>query len=168
MNEYKHVIQDNQEYVLLPVREFNGLQKTLRIINDRAVQQIDKSVADIHGYQFLRANKREIKETKGKYWYTTWRTPYSLKMTPEEALVIITHDLKTYYGYIEDSNNCLYFYQQLQEGRTINIRNENQRRIYEQLMEKQNFSFGFDMLSYNFAQGVYEISYYMQSIEYQE
>lgn len=165
INEYKHIIQDNQEYVLVPVKEFNGLQKALRIINDRAVQQIDKSIVDIHGYQFLRANRKEIKENKEKYWYVTWRTPYSLKMNPEEVLVIITHDLKTYYGYIEDQKTCLYFFQQIQEGRPIDVRNEKQREIYKLLIEGRSFSFGFDMLSYNFAQGVYEISYYMQRLE---
>lgn len=33
------------------------------------------------------------------------------------------------------------------------------------LEETKNFSFGLDALNYNFAQGVYEIQYYMQEIE---
>lgn len=165
MDEYKHVIQNNQEYVLVPVKEFHGLKKALNIIHERAVTQIDKGTADEYGYQFLRAQRRNFNGSKEKYWHVTQRTPYSLEIEPSVALQVIESDLKIHYNYTEDEKTYMYVYKQMQSDRKVTFQDKKHFMIQGILEETKNFSFGLDALNYNFAQGVYEIQYYMQEIE---
>lgn len=86
--------------VTIPTAEYNGLQKALRIVRDRAKQQIDKSTADENGYTLLRADKRQYEH---KYdspaWLITMSTPYSIKMSLGEVNAILDRDLRDFYGF---------------------------------------------------------------------
>ena len=45
-NKYCTCYESDAEYVMIPKQEYNGLQNALRIVKDRSLQQIDKSVKD--------------------------------------------------------------------------------------------------------------------------
>lgn len=101
-NQYSFCDEAEAEYVLIPKTEYNGLQNALRIVRDRAIQQIDKSKADEHGYALLRAEKRKYSNENGKKskaWLVSKSTPYSIKMSLQEASFVIKKDLEDYYGY---------------------------------------------------------------------
>ena len=89
-------------HVLIPIEEYNGYEKALRIVHDRALQQIEKSKADEHGYTPLRAEKRCYKSLSYA-WLITRRTPYSIKIKLEDAMTLIERDLSEHYNLKEIS-----------------------------------------------------------------
>ena len=93
------------EYVLIPINEYNGYQNAIRIVRDRALQQVDKSKADEHGYTFIKAEKRRYNSEKEKVneeaWLITKSTPYALKMGADEAIYMIKKDLREFYNYVD-------------------------------------------------------------------
>ena len=48
--------EENADYVVVPKNEYYGLRNALRIVHDRALQQVDKSKVDEHGYRLLRCD----------------------------------------------------------------------------------------------------------------
>ena len=80
--------------------ELNGYKKAVRIVRDRAKQQIDKATADKNGYTMLRAEKRRYGRDKGSAWLMTKSTPYSIKTDFSEASAMITRDLAEFYGLV--------------------------------------------------------------------
>lgn len=86
--------------VAVSEEELNGYKKAVRIVRDRAKQQIDKATADKNGYTMLRAEKRRYGRDKGSAWLMTKSTPYSIKMDFSEASAMITRDLAEFYGLV--------------------------------------------------------------------
>lgn len=84
-------------HVLITKKEYHGLQKALRIVRDRAMQQVEKSETDGYGYQLLRAEYRPYLGTSYDAWLVTRRTPYSCRMGISEASWMIARDLKDFY-----------------------------------------------------------------------
>lgn len=93
--------ESEADYVMITKSEFYGYEKALRIVRDRALQEIEKSEADEHGYRFLRADKRSFNyaQKELKAWLITKSTPYSIKMSPDDALAIIENDLHDFYNF---------------------------------------------------------------------
>ena len=89
----------NADMVCVSVDEFNGMQVAVNMIHRRALQQIDKSMADEHGYTLLRADEKYNQSAKHKMWLITKTTPYSIKISPEEVKKLIELDLRRYYKY---------------------------------------------------------------------
>lgn len=88
--------------VAITKEEYHGLKNILRIVKDRAIQQIDKSKADDNGYTLKAAElKRYDIDRNEEAWYITKSTPYSISIPIEEAGVIIKNNLRDYYGLIE-------------------------------------------------------------------
>lgn len=87
--------------VAVSEEELNGYKKAVRIVRDRAKQQIDKAKADKNGYTLLRAEKRKYGRDKGSAWLITKGTPYSIKMDFAEASALIAQDLREFYGFID-------------------------------------------------------------------
>ena len=86
--------------VAVSEEELNGYKKAVRIVRDRAKQQIDKATADKNGYTMLRAEKRRYGRDKGSAWLMTKSTPYSIKTDFSEASAMITRDLAEFYGLV--------------------------------------------------------------------
>lgn len=93
------------EYILIPINEYNGYQNAIRIVRDRAIQQIDRAKADEHGYTIVKAEKRRYngggEKTNEEAWLVTKSTPYSLKMGLQEASYMIEKDLREFYSYVD-------------------------------------------------------------------
>lgn len=68
----------------------------LRIVQDRALQQVEKSKADEHGYRLIRAQKKEH-FSNHTAWLIKKATPYSIKMDLKSAGVLISKDIVDYY-----------------------------------------------------------------------
>ena len=79
---YASCSEDEAEFVMIDIQTFHGMKKAVRIVRDRAMQQIDKAKADVHGYTLVRAVKKK------EVWSITKSTPYSIKIPFEEASVL--------------------------------------------------------------------------------
>lgn len=91
--------ESHAEAVLISTQEYHGLQKALRIVRDRAMQQIDKARADEHGYTLLRAERRRYSlSSSDEVWQVTKRTPYSLHIPIESVSELIKRDIEAFYG----------------------------------------------------------------------
>lgn len=90
---------EKADYIAVPTSEYNGYEKAIRVIRDRALQQIDKSQADEHGYTLLRADRKYHKDYNIKgLWLITKSTPYSIKIPLGNVTPLIERDLKDFYG----------------------------------------------------------------------
>lgn len=94
--------REEAEFIMLPINEYNGLKKAVRIVNDRALQQIDKSKADENGFRILRAGKSFYREGKGMVYMVTKETPYSIKMRLDEAWALIENKLREIYYWVDE------------------------------------------------------------------
>ena len=96
-------------YVKIREEKLKGYENALRIIHDRALQQIDKAKSDQYGYRMLDA--KHIYDGYGEYrpdlrqkdievevWQIRMETPHSTKIAYEDALFIIKEDLERYYA----------------------------------------------------------------------
>lgn len=164
--------REQANYVCMPISDYNGYQKALRIVRDRARQQVDKAKADRYGYTLLRADFRPYTYKSPKAWLITKSTPYSIKMDLGEVQYIIGCDLRDYYGYrelpahlgvLDMLDYCKRFYM---DGESrIDIQNE-------EMLEKLAFldecggklAFELSRISSNFATGTYEISYWATAL----
>lgn len=90
---------EKTERVEIDIEEYHGLLVARDMVQRRALQQIDKATADEHGYMLLRADQKAHKEYKKRLWLITKTTPYSIKISPEDAKALIEKDLRDYYGY---------------------------------------------------------------------
>ena len=175
--------EESAEYALVPIAEYNGLQKALRIVRERGKQQIDREKADDNGYTLIRAERRIYDyESRVKGVYITRSTPYSIKIGLGTASFLIENDLKTFYKYVElptfERENSFnhkessfyapkdvlkdyddYF---IRCKGTENIKNEWIIQRINFLRENNEGKIAFEIakLSKNHAQGVYEVSYW--------
>lgn len=107
-------------YVKIREEELNSYKNALRIIHDRALQQIDKAKSDPNGYRMIDA--RQISDEYGKYnpdlrhkdlelevWQLRMETPHSANIAYEDALFIIRKELEQYYAPVIDlDEECEY------------------------------------------------------------
>lgn len=181
----------SQETVKVTQDDYNGLANALRIVRDRALQQIDKSKADDHGYRLLRGDYRSYDKGKYKAWLITKSTPYSIKIPFKKAYSIMAKDLKDFYGYVGKikvsyiPSHSVYGTEEtsvLSSTDLIKISDEmadesysgNQEGFYLDNSPKghavydyfkkhgigQEITFEISKVSANYAQGVYEITYW--------
>lgn len=91
-------------YIMLPIEQYHGLKKAVRIVNDRALQQIDKSKTDKYGFRLLRADRKRFKKHDGTLWLVTKETPYSSKIALHEARALIENKLREVYYWVDEMN----------------------------------------------------------------
>ncbi len=178
----KRVDSDDEDVVVMPREEYNGIQKMFRILRDRSLQEIDKSKADTHGYSLKYADERiyDKVHSQQKAYAITKLTPVSLRIDLETAFFMIKNDLKEYYNYIDDLT-C----EASANGSSTDIKipdliaaiaqrddpdythdfyldNSDHGRYVKEFLDKQKnvVSFGPIKIWANFGQGVYEISYW--------
>lgn len=174
--ESKETLPDGM--VAITEKELNGYEKAVRIVRDRAKQQIDKAKADEHGYTLLRADKRQYDRKSGKAWLITMSTPYSIKMSLSEASAIVERDLKEFYGLrdlpvLEVTNyghvkvlpisDVIEYYERfiVNEEETYRIGNEQMLTGIRWLKETNGrVAFELSRLARNAATGCYEVSYW--------
>lgn len=92
---------DADRDVLISPHRLHGLEKALRIVRDRAKQQVDKGKADTHGYTLISADKRAYGGRGDDLIRIVRRTPHSVKIPLEDAKDIILLDLIEYYHYVD-------------------------------------------------------------------
>jgi len=179
-NQEKYNSFDNG--VLITKEEYNGFQNALRIIRERALQQIEKSQADEHGYRLLRADFRKYEHETGKAWLVTKSTPYSSKMGVEQAKFMIAQDLKSFYEYDEDisyeiegaelrymltaKDICAAIEQvkikPIQQHEGYLLENSSKGKTLYEVFKRHDCRFGFEIskISINYSSGTYEVSYW--------
>ena len=182
--------REEAEFIMLPINEYNGLKKAVRIVNDRALQQIDKSKADENGFRILRAGKSFYREGKGMVYMVTKETPYSIKMRLDEAWALIENKLREIYYWVDEFNLDDFVPESYQEkdmfdrmvghlydsdypkmikdwedkehrNREFLIDNSKKGRAVKNLMSAHEaMIISIAKVSANQAQGVYEVSYW--------
>lgn len=108
-----------QGYEVIPTEELNGYKNLLRILNDRACQEVKKSQTDEYGYRILdvwqgeeilvRRSKKCTVDVSVPVKKIKMETPYSIKMNMAEADFIIEKNLQQYYAPILDINGYEFF-----------------------------------------------------------
>lgn len=169
----------------IDISDYHGYKKAVRIVRDRAIQQIDKSQADEHGYRLLRADLRQYsREQNNKGWLITRSTPYSVKMGLEDAYAMILFDLREYYGYRDipkieahagslskyvdfDADEILDYYKRFYVDKDTrrNISNQEMLRKLD-FMDSCDGKFAFEInrIASNASAGVYEVSYWATAL----
>lgn len=144
----KEVPESQATHVCLDVHEYHGLLKTLRVVRDRALQQVDKSKTDEHGYLLMRAERRVYRGTGYLAWLITKRTPYSCHMAAQDALNIITRDLHDFYHTILSQSGL-----------------SNYDLLRSEATDFSSYCTAeIEHISANYVKGVYEISYWSNSL----
>ena len=184
--KFKHLClppNSRKDTVVISKEEFNGLSKLLRIVRKRALQQIERSTADKHGYTLRLCEEKAYDRSSHpvQMAYSVLKTtPYSLKIDLETACFMIMKDLKEFYNFIDLSSVSTISYPQ---KTTITV-NDFLSAIRQK--EDSNFSddyyivdsdYGYLLKEYvdqlpnavsfeiikigsNIGQGVYEVSYW--------
>lgn len=185
-SEYSFCDEAAADYAVVPVSEYNGLKNALRIVRERAIQQIDRSKADIHGYRLLRAEYEQIRTVREDVfaWRISKSTPYSAKMDVHTAKLQILQDLKEFYNFVRDEdisyvdereNFTRLSFEMLCRGipsyqgwvnsdrkRDFIVNNDSCGRTLLKLFNKHDgvVAFNIHRLSYNYSSGVYEVTYW--------
>lgn len=178
--------ESKAEYVMLSIKEYHGLKKAVRIVNDRALQQIDKSKTDKYGFRLLRADRKRFKKSNGTLWFVTKETPYSSKIELQEAYALIEDKLRELYYWVDEINLNDYIdekqyrldFSTLREMELPKIceqwHNKEHRKKYDFLdensrrgralmgcwQEHDSMIVEISKISVNYAQGLYEVSYW--------
>lgn len=165
--------------VAVSEEELNGYKKAVRIVRDRAKQQIDKAKADKNGYTLLRAEKRKYGRDKGSAWLITKSTPYSIKMDFAEASALIAQDLREFYGFIDipawdwkgryeqeklSIKEMLSYNDSYKNGDRSGMQNEK-ILFYLDWLDRYRWKIIFEVSRFaqNHATGCYEVSYWALS-----
>ena len=165
--------------VAVSEEELNGYKKAVRIVRDRAKQQIDKAKADKNGYTLLRAEKRKYGRDKGSAWLITKGTPYSIKMDFAEASALIAQDLREFYGFIDipawdwkgryeqeklSIKEMLSYNDSYKNGDRSGMQNEK-ILFYLDWLDRYKWKIIFEVSRFaqNHATGCYEVSYWALS-----
>lgn len=175
--EQRETIQEGM--VAIPESALNGYKKAVRIVRDRARQQVDKAKADKYGYTLLRADKRKYKASKRSAWLITRSTPYSIKMSLDEAYAMIGCDLVEYYGFRElpvlkkngyssrlEERDLLDYYKRFYELKEDISRMHNEEILWALAwLNETNGKVAFEIshIAQNVATGCYEVSYWATS-----
>jgi len=177
---------EDADYVILPINEFHGLKKAVRIVHDRALQQIDKSKTDEHGFRLLRADLRQYKRNSGKLWLITKETPYSSKIDLSTASTLIEGKLRELFVWTDTQDLDKYSLVELTSYKRYLSKSWDIAKIREQWHDdshRDKWDFlgentaegkalytlwethpemivGISKISINYAQGLYEVSYW--------
>lgn len=161
-NHYQKCSEENATRVMIDIQEYNGYEKAIRIIRDKAKLQVDKAQADENGYILLSASRTKI--GKRKVWQIKKRTPYSIKIGVRDIKDIITKDLKEYYGFIEyrDTDTLLLVRDRWKEDEnSFNYSYDSyEKELQIMYSTGGDFSFKLEKINANLGQGLYEIVYY--------
>lgn len=144
----KEVPESQATHACINVHEYHGLCNALRIVRDRAVQQVDKSKTDTHGYLLIRAERRIYPGTGYPAWLITKRTPYSCHMDVRDVLAITTRDLHDFY-HTNLSKSGLSNYDLLRSEATDS---------------NSYYAAEISQISSNFVKGLYDISYWANAL----
>ena len=160
-NQYQFCDKEEASFVLIPLKEYNGLQNALRIVKDRALQQIDRAKADENGYTLIDAHKEE-----SNFWVITRQTPYSLHMPLDAASSLIKNDLEKHYSFLDverkEAETLIYQYRNLADIlRVPNYENTDTGKKVIGFVKPRNgrFSFGMKSIKGNLGKGVYVVVY---------
>ena len=164
--------ESDAEFVMIPRKEYNGLQNALRIVNDRALQQIDKSKADEYGFRFLRGEMRYYRKGRGELYLITKETPYSVKLDVSEVKYLIENKLRELYP---KTPNWFRNTRKMRTGlwKKPNIEKDNffwgssnakSHAMYNAFSEYKQFVVAVDRISANYGTGQYEVSYWATEI----
>lgn len=160
-NQYQFCDKEEAGFVLIPIKEYNGLQNALRIVKDRALQQIDRAKADENGYTLIDAFK-----DKSGFWVITRQTPYSLHIPLEVASSLIKDDFKKHYSFLDverkDAETLSYQFKNLADFlRVPNYANTDTGKKVIGFVKPRNgrFSFGVKSIKGNLGKGVYMVTY---------
>lgn len=99
---YRFCGEEEADFIVLPITEYHGLRKAVRIVSDRAFQQIEKSKADPYGFRVLRAGKAYYREGRGMVYLVTKETPFSIRMRLDEAWALIEARLREIYYWTDE------------------------------------------------------------------
>lgn len=179
----KYAITEEEEdanYALVPINEYNGLLNAVRIVRDRAKQAVKKSQTDEHGYKLLRADRKPFDRDTGDAWLITKQTPYSVDLSPSEVLFMLKADLWEFYGYSEEvyeHDGFRYFIPPkdyirasedyvLRSERPFLAENSEKGELLKEIFERNqgNVSFFIARVGANYGAGVYEVSYWATNV----
>lgn len=87
------------EYVLLNVKEYNGLRKVLRLY--QAIKKGNNNENNTR-YKVMEQQIQKHQDDRSKFmeWQTTLLTPYFDDLGYEEVKILVQHDLEQYFGVI--------------------------------------------------------------------
>ena len=175
--------ESEAEYAFIDIEKYNGLRKALRIVRDRALQQIDKQIADEHGYRLVRAARVEYSRSCTiKVWKITKSTPYSIKLGIEEAAYLIKQDMVEYYKLrpfplkrqfneiksmtYEDIAYEIESYFKREIDDTDWVRYQERNKMVTNFIEQYDGLVVTEPVEYstNIGQGVYEVTYYASKL----
>lgn len=160
---YRRCNETEADHVLIPMNEYNGLQKALRMVKEYGKQQIDQSDYDEHGYQIRRASIVKYPGTSEKVYLVEKRTSYLVKYPDTDILELVIQDLRQFYHMpnwdefnISKEDFIVEYYRYL-SGETTTL---DQKTV--EMIEKFGRTIVLDIrdLKWNFERGFYEISYY--------
>ncbi len=172
----------SEDTVTILKAEYHGLQKALRIVRDRSLQQIDKEKADSQGYTFKYCDERVYDRAypDQKAYLITKTTPVSLKMDLETAEYLIKRDLIDFYHFIDISairvpdypdvlkitaHDLILACSQRNNEKYSNdfyVDNSDKGRLIKAFLDiaPQALTFDLARIIANLGQGVYDISYW--------
>lgn len=164
---------DKAQVVEIPVQVYHGLLKAEEIVRRRACQQVKKSEVDDHGYKFLSAEKKYVKDKKAYCWKITKLTPYSIDIGIEEVKGIVLNDLRSFYNYykdamfVDDLLKC-----KTDEERLQKIDSEFTKYARDGLTKAYNWMqthgdrvlYELSRIRYNYQLGLFEITYLANDI----
>ena len=164
--------KEEEEYVkIISVSEYNGYLNALRIINERMLKQIDKkkkNECDNHGYKIISCERKTVENrSKKKCWYITKRTPVTIEIEINEALLLIEDQLRIYYNYVssDDGEDVLKTYNDIKKDnidldeRVLMKQGMDYKNMIEKMMSYEKISFGLFRIVKNYVEGVYDITY---------
>ena len=173
---------ETAQIIRIPIEEYHGYQNCLRILRDRALQQIDKAQADKYGYTLKYADRRMYDRAYPnlRAYFITKVTPISLKVDFETAFFLIRKDLQAFYNYVKlpsfavtptapkvplTARELLLATQQKEDqfySYDFYVDNSDKGRQIKAFLDGDERPIIFEMIKVgsNIGQGVYEVSYW--------
>lgn len=182
---YMYCEEADAEFAVVPISEYRGFKKAVEIVNNRSLLQIDKSKTDKNGFRFLRADRKYSRELNGFLYLITKETSYSSKIDLATACFLIENRLRELYYWTDMIDLQDYSEKQLKEyNRKIQAstlpriceqwEDADHRKKYDFLdnnsdagralfncwQENSAMIYKISKISVNYAQGLYEVSYW--------
>lgn len=178
-------VREDERTVVISESEYNGYLNAIRVIKDRALQQVSKSEADEHGYKFLRSRRRWYMHENDRIqlWLVTKQTPYSVKMPVDVVERSVLSDLETSYNslititdYRSDVPSCgTPIKDMFSLLRSLSVwRGEKPAEVYKPLLSlfenkgidyrKPRVIIELSELNASYAAGVYEVTYWATDV----
>ena len=188
-NQYEKVMQldryklsAKEGMVTISEATYHGYLNCLRILRDRSLQQINKSIADSHGYSTKYCEERIFDRNYPdlKAFMITKSTPISLKIDLQAAAFLINQDLKDFYNFID--LNAIELYTEVAKIKIsahdlllackqrddpdysfdFYVDNSEQGRMIKTWLDSADKAISFEVarITSNIGQGVYDITYW--------